>query len=148
MEIRSIKNEKEVSYPKSNEISDKTLKRNIPKKWRRIGLTSLVLIFVMKSCTFAKNDSIVLTAGFAPSTTPTAGVVQTKNPILLVASAGIGIIAVITFLISLIAIIKTKIKAKKENEKVKVKIIYKIMFIISIILIIASIIGIYCFNNC
>lgn len=143
MEIKGVKSNLKVEYPNINEISKKTLKKAIPSKWIKIGLTAFVLNVIAKQNVFAISDLIIDPA-------PLAGSIEVKPPIYVEpiyveiinkAFPIVGGVSLIVFLISLIMIIKAKRKMKKENKNEKIKKRYKVIFIISIVLLLASIIA-------
>ena len=143
MEIRSVKNEVRAEYPKINEISKKTLKKSIPTKWLKIGLTSWMLSVITRGQVFAISEQMINTEISGGVPVVTAGVIQTPMYVKVINLAApiIGGLSLITFLASLIIIIKTKRKMKKENKQEKIKKKYKVLLIISIILLLASIIA-------
>ena len=144
MEIKGITNEIKTEYPNINEISKKTLKKSIPNKWAKIGLTSWMLGIILKGQVLAKTLEIsdMPLAGVAPVVTP--GVVEYQSPIVKIINTAfpiVGGVSLIAFLISLIKIIKAKIKMKKENKKEKMEKRDKVVLIISIVLLLVSIIS-------
>ena len=145
MEIRSVKNEVRAEYPKINEISKKTLKKSIPTKWLKIGLTSWMLSVITRGQVLALAKQMINTEISGGVPVVTAGVVQMQTPmyvkVINLAAPIIGGLSLITFLASLISIIKTKRKMKKENKQEKINKKYKVLLIISIILLLASIIA-------
>lgn len=141
MEIKSIKNEKEISYPKSNEISNKIIKRNMPRKWRRIGLVSSALALISENMVFAAEYA----GGSGKATINIVEINTAGNDSIQTVGTPVGNICAITssvlFAISLILIIVNKLKIKKENKKeTKIKKGYKIFFIVSAVLLLISII--------
>jgi len=49
MEIRKIDNEIINDYPKMNEFNKQDLKKHIPKKWIKFGLSSVIFSMIMKA---------------------------------------------------------------------------------------------------
>ena len=110
------------------QVSRKCLTNSIPSKWLKFGLSSLVISIIMKNNVFAYNQS--------EKNMPTAGVVTQTRHIL---PSRIGIISILIFIIIGLSILITKIKSKKQNETKEIKKWVKVIFIISIILFIISI---------
>ena len=145
MEIKGVKNELKAEYPNINEISKKTLKKSIPNKWAKIGLTSWMLGIILKGQVLAKTLEIsdMPLAGVAPVVTPGGAPYKTPVYVKLINTAFpiVGGVSLVVFLISLIKIIKAKIKMKKENKKEKMEKRDKVVLIISIVLLLVSIIS-------
>lgn len=143
MEIRNVVNEVKNEYPKMEQISKKHLSNSIPSKWLKVGLSSLGIAMIMKNKVFAfsPNDisSIDIAGGF-----PTP--IPTPIKICNVACPIIQIVSAIVFIITGLSILITKIKAKKQPEPKKVKKWVKILFIISIIVFILSILTRFIIN--
>lgn len=138
MEIKSIEKHIEVNYPKQNEISNKKLKKSIPKKWSKLGITSFVFSLLLKEQAYAVSTNNVEIMGFLPTNSP-APVPQLHY--MQIICTPLSIIFGIAVLINLILIIRFKLKAKKENKKIKLPKKLKISLIISIIVLIMSLIG-------
>ena len=49
MELRSVKEEVKKEYPKMGQVKSKKLKKCIPSKWSKIGITSFVLGLMLKN---------------------------------------------------------------------------------------------------
>ena len=73
MEIKCIKKEKVVEYPKMNEVNNNKLKRCIPNKWMKLGITSFIFEVVLKNKAFATtfgqeiSGDVVAVDSFPPS---------------------------------------------------------------------------------
>lgn len=136
MEIKSVK-ENKIEYPKINEMSDKKVKKSIPNKWLKLGITSFIFDILIQTKVFAtSSDRLPIV---------TAGVQVYHNPIYDFVKDSCNVVTIVSllaFLISGISIIVKKVIAKKQggNQKIGKKI--KIVFITSIILLILSRIGI------
>lgn len=128
MEIKNVVNEVENNYPKMKQINKKDLKNNIPNKWKNIGIFSFGIIMVMRNKVLAVN----------PATIDVAGGFPVKQSIYDNVYHIIQNVLVITFIISGLYILITKIKYKKQNKPKKVGIVAKVIFIISILLTILS----------
>ena len=139
MEIKGIEKEK-IEYPTIDEMSDKKLKASIPKKWSKLGITSVLFDILMTNKVFATTieelEELIIQE---------AGVQQTIEPAILI-SRGIRSISVIAFVISTIMIVNTKIKSKKQKESIKISKKIKIVCITSVILFFISWIAIIIIN--
>lgn len=147
MEIRNIVDEVKNDYPKMEQINKKHLSNSIPNKWLKIGLSSLGIAMITKNNALATTISPDIIdmplAGDMPEYIATPLPVQIFNvacPIVQIASA-------IVFIITGLSILITKIKTKKQNEPKKVKRWVNILFIISIIVFILSILTKYILNT-
>lgn len=72
MELRSIKEEVKKEYPKMGEVKSKKLKKCIPSKWSKIGITSFVLGLILKNTAYA-TESIQIDGNIKSSSTDIAG---------------------------------------------------------------------------
>ena len=133
MEIRSIVNEVKNEYPKLEQVSKKHLSNSILNKWKKIGLSSLGVAMIMKKHVFALDMNTIDIAGAAPVTIPA------PIRILNVACPIVQIVSATVFIITGLSIFITKTKSKRQPEPIKVKKWVKVIFIISIILFILSI---------
>lgn len=143
MEIRNVVNEVKNEYPKLEQLSKKHLSNSIPNKWLKIGLSSLGIAMIMRNNVFAASRVEMPIAGDMPAYIAPPLPVQICNvacPIVQIASA-------VVFIITGLSILLTKIKAKKQDEPKKVKKWIKILFIISIIVFIISILTTFIINT-
>lgn len=138
MEIRGVKKEKELEYPKLKEINKKKLKECIPSSWLKIGVTAIIFDLMMKSKVFAAEFGMVEVSG---------GIVAYSTEGMLAKNIEIGCIivacaSIIALIISLVYFISKKIKLKKANQKylIKKKII-KTVVIVTILLGLSLFIG-------
>lgn len=127
MKIKNVVNNVENEYPKMDQISKKDLSNNVPKKWLKIGLSSLGIALLTNNKAFALSNSNLTSldvAGGAPADiiTITSLPVRICNIFQMVSA--------VVFIITGVSMLLTKIKAKKW---------IKILFIISIITFILSI---------
>ena len=130
MEIRNVTETPKKEYPKMNQITEKKLRDTIPNKWLKVGLSSLMIAMLMKNNVLATNDPMMYIAG--------GMTVIVEPPLYVQICPAVQVVSIIVFIISSIAILKTKSKAKKQNETKKVKKWIKAIFIISILLFILS----------
>ena len=146
MEIKNIVNNVENAYPKMEQISKKHLSNNIPSKWLKIGLSSLEIALLTNNKTFAVsnlNFTTIDIAGGAPAPITTPLPVEICN----IACPTVQIVSAVVFIITGLSILLTKIKAKKQSEPKKVKKWIKILFIISIVVFILSILTTFIINT-
>lgn len=139
MEIRSIVNEVKNEYPKLEQVSKKHLSNSIPNKWIKAGLSSLGIAIIMKNHVFAVSpmDFVDIAGGF-----PVSIPVSIPTPIRIICDVAcpiVQIVSVAVFIITGLSIFITKTKSKKQTEPIKVKKWVKVIFIISIILFVLSI---------
>lgn len=139
MEIRNVVNEVKNEYPKMDQVSKKHLVNSIPSKWLKLGLSSLGIAMVMKNKVFAVSLDI---AGGFPAPVPVAPiqVCDIDCPI-------VQIVSMVVFIMTGLSILINKIKSKKQPEPKKVKKWVKILFIISIIVFILSILTKFIINT-
>ena len=153
MEIRNVVNEVKNEYPKIEQVSKKHLSNSIPKKWLKVGLSSLGITMILKNNVFASSptdlpDSMEFTemmdiAGGISEFVPIPLPIKICNfscPIVQILSA-------IIFIVTGLSILITKIKSKKQPEPEKVKKWVKVLFIISIILFILSTLAMFIINK-
>lgn len=57
MEIRNVLNEVKNEYPKMEQLSKKHLSNSIPRKWLKVGLSSLGIAMIMRNNVFAATIS-------------------------------------------------------------------------------------------
>ena len=132
MEIKEVEKE-QVGYPKINEISNTKLKKAIPNKWMKIGITSFLFNVLMKNKTFA----LQIAGGYPVSRPIYIKPVYTEERKI----CGISIIiSAIVFFITLIKILRKKLTI--EWSKAVVSKDLKVSFILSIILFIISGMGV------
>lgn len=136
MEIRNVVNDVKNEYPKIEQIKQKHLKDNIPNKWKKIGISSLVIAMMTKNNVFAlsphdiKYTNMDLAGGVA---TPVA------TPIDIIISI-LGPLSFIAFILSGFGLLIAKIKSRKQGETSKAKKWLTVVFLMSIILYIINII--------
>lgn len=138
MEIKCIKKEKVVEYPKMNEINNNKLKRFIPDKWMKLGITSLIFEIVQKNRVFASTMGQMI----GGITTTTDSYSSSKMEEMTSAYMNYGIIGatIIFFVIGIIGVIVTRSKLNQNEEDNKVRRLYKLFKILSIISILFFII--------
>ena len=140
MEIKCIKKEKVVEYPKMNEINNNKLKRFIPDKWMKLGITSLIFEIVQKNSVFASTMGQMI--GGTTTTTDSYSSSSSKMKEMTSAYMNHGIIGatIIFFVIGIIGVIVTRAKLNQNEEDNKVRRLYKLFKILSIISILFFII--------
>ena len=144
MEIKSVENEIKNEYPKLKQVGNKHLSNSIPRKWIKVGLSSLIISIIAKKHAFAMveiSDMDIQISGDYPVhiTTP-VDICNEVCPIVRIVSAAV-------FLITSIIILINKEKSEKQSKPIKVKKWIKVLFVISIIVFILSIITQIILNN-
>ena len=133
MEIKSVK-KCEVEYPTMNQMSDSKIKNAIPKKWIKLGVTSIVFNMLMKSKVLGISfDESQIAGGF-----PTPIAIPLHVKVMSTSAAIFEIISTIALVISGSSMIITKRKSKKKGESKKVSRKTKLVFILSVIVLILS----------
>lgn len=141
MEIRNIVNKVKNEYPKMEQISKKHLSNSIPRKWLKVGLSSLGISMIFKNNVFAVSPMDIDIAGGFPAPIPAPiRICNVACPIVQIVSA-------VLFIVTGLSILITRIKAKKQDEPKKVKKWIKVLFIISIVVFILSILTNFIINN-
>lgn len=125
MEIKSVEKEK-AQYPKSHEINNKQIKRCIPIKWLKLGITTAIFEIIMKS----KVNAVDMIATIDTTISGDEKVIHSVySPV-----AGITrMAAIVMFVISIIGLILSKIKKSKNT---KLKKIFEVLLILSIVVFI------------
>lgn len=141
MEIRNIVNKVKNEYPKMEQISKKHLSNSIPRKWLKVGLSSLGISMIFKNNVFAVSPMDIDIAGGFPAPIPAP--IRICN----VACPLVQIVSAVLFIVTGLSILITRIKAKKQDEPKKVKKWIKVLFIISIVVFILSILTNFIINN-
>lgn len=142
MEIRNVVTEVKNEYPKMKGINKKHLANNIPTTWQKVGLSSFVIAMLMKNRAFASSASDATNT--LASVDSAGAVTVVSTPIIICyyyVCPILQVISSILFIVTGLSILITKIKAKKKNEPKKVKKWLIVLFIISIILFILSILA-------
>ena len=141
MEIRNVVNEVKNEYPKLEKLSKKRLSNSLPNKWLKIGLSSLGIAIIFKNNVFALDINTIDIAGGFPAPIPAPiRICDVACPIVQIVSA-------VLFIVTGLSILLTKIKAKKQDEPKKVKKWIKVLFIISIIVFIISVLAKFIINT-
>ena len=144
MEIKNVENELINRYPKMNQVSKKHLLNSIPRKWLKVGLSSLGLALIFKNNVFAISPMDIAIAGVSPVTIPAP--IPAPIRICNVACPIVQIVSAVLFIVTGLSILITRIKAKKQDEPKKVKKWIKVLFIISLIVFIISVLTKFVIN--
>ena len=136
MEIKNVVNNVENEYPKMDQISKKDLSNNVPKKWLKIGLSSLGIALLTNNKAFALSHSNLTSLDVAGGA-PVDIITITSLPVRICNI--FQMVSAVVFIITGVSMLLTKIKSKKQYEPKKAKKWIKILFIISIITFILSI---------
>lgn len=149
MEIKNVENYEKNNYPKLNELNKSKIKKSIPNRWAKIGISSFVFSFIMKTFSFAEinpsditSEGVSTTSGITESTEDIVpSFLQDSLPLI------IRILSIIIFIVTGINLLSYKIKAKKSQESVtesqatigQPKTVVQILFKISILAFVISI---------
>lgn len=140
VEIKNVENELRTRYPKMNQVSKKHLLNSIPRKWLKVGLSSLGLALIFKNNVFAISPMDIDIAGGIPAPIPAPiRICNVACPIVQIVSA-------VLFIVTGLSVLITRIKAKKQDEPKKVKKWIKVLFIISLIVFIISVLTKFVIN--
>ena len=132
MEIRSVKKRK-VSYPKMREVSVEKVKKAIPNTWVKLGITALVLNVLMGNKVWGISETDIFNDLNNPLIIAGAEPTHIRVNYFIFGCNLISFIAFITAAVSAIVILRKKIKYKKDNT-IKLSKIWKIIFVVSILL--------------
>ena len=132
MELKQVSKIEQPEYVTKSKINSKSLKKNIPSKWIKAGITGFVFSIIMKSKSViaASSANEIENLGFM-------GIISTE-PVFLPEperSALLYDVGIVTFIITIILTIIYYIKKKKmigKNKMLKVLII--ILSIVGILL--------------
>lgn len=145
MEIRNVVTEVKNEYPKMKGVNKKHLANNIPAAWQKVGLSSFVIAMLMKNRAFASSAIDAANTLASVDSVDSAGAVSVvSTPIIICyyyVCPILQVISSILFIVTGLSILITKIKAKKKNETKKVKKWLIVLFILSIIFFILSILA-------
>ena len=123
MEIKSLNNEN-MNYPKKEEINKNNLKNYIPKKWYKLGVTAGLYGILINSKVFAVDVSL---------DAPLAGSIEAPFSHTIISHIIPACTYMLLLLVSIIGIIISTVKIKKNNENKKLKTI-RTGFIILLVL--------------
>ena len=137
MEIKKIDNEVINEYPKMNEFNKKDLKKYLPTKWAKIGISSFVFGILMKATKTNATINIneLELGGTAQILTP--------DPTYLLLNTGTEISKVLSIFLLILSVIFISIKKYKNKKEKNTKLTnkrMKILYIITGISILISII--------
>lgn len=79
MELKSIKEETKKEYPKMGQVKSKKLKKCIPSKWSKIGITSFALGLILKNTAYA-TESTQINGNIESSSSDIAGGMVGPSP--------------------------------------------------------------------
>lgn len=151
MKIENVKIEKKINYPTINEINSKKIKKSIPNKWKKFGITSIVMELIIKTSAFASEEKLQTLSGDieVQNTVNTVenlgGAVTVANPVSKLVSSSymnhgivIGTIAVFSISIVSLLIIKFKLNRNKDNKRIEIlRNIFMILTVLSVSIFIA-----------
>lgn len=128
MEIKNVANENKMKYPTKKQIKKDKILDNIPSKWRKIGISSLVMMMIMKGTSLAVNPP----GHIYPIEGDTSGIEMT--PFTKIKIFGTLTLPFIIFIITGVIILINKFKARKQVNSKKTKRWVEILCAISAII--------------
>lgn len=113
MELKKVVSE-ETKYVTKKNMDEKILKKNIPSKWKKVGITAAIFSVIMRSKTILAVSELINIG----SITPTPGLLPVdRTPPIVYVLKNIGYAtSIATAILGIIYFIKMK----KDQEKVKV----------------------------
>ncbi len=127
MEIKNVANENKMKYPTKKQIKKDKILDNIPSKWRKIGISSLVMMMIMKGTSLAVDPAHIHTIEG-----DTSGIEMT--PFTKIKIFGTLTLPFIIFIITGVIILINKFKARKQVNSKKTKRWVEILCAISAII--------------
>ena len=132
MEIKRIDNEVINEYPKMNELNKKDLKKYVPKKWTKIGVTTLIFSIIMKATKVKATTPRIGNVTF-PDGIELGGGVRRYNPVYLYLQTGSNIFKITSILLLAISAICSIVKKCKNKQEKDTKLTNKRMKILYIV---------------
>lgn len=134
MEIKNVIDNNKKMYPTIDQIDNKKLKKNIPNKWLKLGMSTSIFALLIKKRSLATSISDI--QPLAGDIMVTAGV-QAKPAL----NTTLPVISIFMIILSAILGIRIKSKMKKGiNESKIVKVLRLISIILTILVLIQTII--------
>ena len=140
MEIRKVDKKSQNEYPECEKIDNQKIKESIPKKWKKIGINSVLIgIMLGKNGAYAVKkldliDDMTDVSGIAPVQTPLQSAVGVLDKVSLV-------IQIVSFLVAICTGIKmllVKNKSKKKGANIEVPKWVNLTCKISLIVLVVS----------
>lgn len=131
MELRSVKENEVRKYPKINEVGTKKLKKFIPSKWTKVGVSSFVMgLFLSRKMSLATAREI----NFSTMETPIhGGETSIVEAPIIHSGLYLSIIGIVCCVINII-LIKLGNRKKDEGNKKKLNNVVKTFLIIFIVI--------------
>jgi len=134
VEIKNVIDNNKKMYPTIDQIDNKKLKKNIPNKWLKLGMSTSIFALLIKKRSLATSISDI--QPLAGDIMVTAGV-QAKPAL----NTTLPVISIFMIILSTILGIRIKSKRKKGiNESRIVKVLRLISIILTILVLIQTII--------
>ena len=131
MEIKKIDNKVINEYPKMNQFNKNDLKRYVPTKWTKMGISSFVFGILMKA---TKSNAISINEITIDGGVPLDGVARV-DPIYQLLDTGAGIFKGLSIILLIASIILATIKKHKNKKEKTTKLTNKKINILYIILV-------------
>ena len=129
MEIKNVANENKMKYPTKKQIKTDKILDNIPSKWKKIGISSLAMMMIMKGTSLAVEPASYI---YHPIEGDTSGIEMTTFTKIKI--VGILTLPSIIFIITGLIILLNKFKARKQANSKKTKRWVEILCAISAII--------------
>lgn len=115
MELKKVVSE-ETKYVTKKNMDEKTLKKNIPSKWKKVGITAVIFSAIMKCKTVFAVAEFISIGSVTPTTITIAGGLPLESPIVKILKN----IGYVTSIATVILGIIYFIKKKNGSEKLKI----------------------------
>lgn len=137
MEIKKVDNEIINEYPKMKDFNKKDLKKYVPLKWSKIGLSSFVFGILMRTTKLKASEHIFSIDNEwldgVGRVEIEGGIIREINPIYEISEKGTFIFSILTILLVVISIILTFVKKIKDKKGLNTKLTNKKLKILYII---------------
>lgn len=137
MKIREINSEEKLNYPKQKNINNNKLKKSIPNKWMKYGITMMIFGMIMKSKSLSFEQELAGDVGFP---------MKEEIPLIERMMPYIELGAISLLAISVLGFIVTKIKLVKDKKNKKVRKLKNVFLILAIISVIALVVSYILYN--
>lgn len=81
MELRSVKEEVKKEYPKIEQVKSKKLKKCIPSKWTKMGITSFVVGLILKNTAYATESTQIIDGNIKGPSSHIVGGMTSRSPV-------------------------------------------------------------------
>ena len=135
MELKQVSNIEQPEYVTKSKINSKTLKKTIPLKWLKTGITGFIFSIIMSGeKIFAHSFSGISIEAGKIEATPIEGPSKSFIPKYVSITAILSMVSILILLIACIRVAITK-KDMPEDEWKKCKKLLIVLFVVSIVLL-------------